>query len=243
MENLGLSQWPVASSDHFMLFLWCQCSQLPLLKWYIQNIIYIQETFGISSLHLMKISLHNMFPSTQWTGSIESDIFSTWTPNQLSPCRCNRAVHPRIAKQASHGAQLWSRMEVLHDGKETTEICVSKILCQHPSLKRCLSWALVEISETIDSLLHMYHVFSSSWGSPDLSFSDPELVVVQSDCDPGYYLCFVPSFFMDVWRNIRNLLIIFVGNYAQLRVLNLVRLKRVLIKNLFKGWLFGALAS
>ena len=60
---------------------------------------------------------------------LSSLIFvSSWTPNQLSPCRCNRAVHLRIAKQASHGAELWSRMEVLHDGRETKEICVSNIL-------------------------------------------------------------------------------------------------------------------
>lgn len=79
---------------------------------------------------------------------LSSLIFvSTWTPNQLSPCRCNRAVHLRIAKQASHGAELWSRMEVLHDGKETKEICVSNILESlsipvFKSLKSCLSWAL-----------------------------------------------------------------------------------------------------
>ena len=191
----------------------------------------------------------------QWTGSIRSCIFSVWTPIRLSPCRskhtrCIRAVHPRIAKQASHGAglcQSWSRMKVLHDGKERKVVHPKIDVNILVSLLESLSIHVFQSMFIMRSGLRYIYIYLPSRVSvsdiavsavpPDSSFSDPE-PVVQSDCDPPTY---VPWAFFHVWENSGTWLCLWETNYAQLRVLNLVRLLRVLIKNLFKGWLFGAL--
>ncbi len=158
----------------------------------------------------------------QWTGSIRSCIFSVWTPIRLSPCRskhtrCIRAVHPRIAKQASHGAglcQSWSRMKVLHDGKERKVV--------HPKIDVNILVSLLESLSIhvfqsmfimrsgliyIYTFLHVYQIFSSFCGTPRLFVFRP-----RTSCPEwlrSSYLCSLSI--LPCLRKFRNL-IMFVGN-------------------------------